>query len=62
MILHIIFDVLGVTGLAMLAYGLYMISPAAMYLVIGALFVLFALAAERGSISIKNPFKKPKVG
>ena len=58
MMLHIFFDILGIIGLLMLAYGLYLISPVHMYLVIGVVFVVFALLAERGTIKIKLPKKK----
>lgn len=58
MILHILFDIIGTTGLLMLAYGLYQISPVHMYLVIGIVLVLFALMAERGTIKINLPRKK----
>lgn len=47
MIQKIIFDVLGITGLLMLAYGLWLISPVYMFVIIGALFVLAAYLASR---------------
>lgn len=56
--LHIILDILGVTGMVMLGYGLWLISPIHMYLIIGAVLVAFALLAERGTITINLPRKK----
>ena len=58
--LHIVFDVLGVIGLLMLGHGLYLIAPVCMYIVIGILFVIFALMAERGTIKIVLPPKKQR--
>jgi uncharacterized membrane protein len=62
MMLHIILDALGITGLAMLGYGLYLISPVHMFLVMGTLLVVFALLAERGTITINLPRKKTSRG
>lgn len=56
--LHLLFDVLGIIGLLMLGYGLYLISPVHMYLGLGSIFLLFALLAARGTVKIKSPNKQ----
>jgi uncharacterized membrane protein len=58
MMKHIIFDIIGVTGLLMLGYGLWLFSPVMMYVLMGLLFVLFALLAEHGTIKVNLPKKK----
>ncbi len=51
----IIFDILGVVGLVMLGYGLYTVAPCLMFIIIGIIFVAFALS---GSRRIKPPKKQ----
>lgn len=58
MTLDFVFDILGLIGLSMLAYGLYLVSPVHMFLVMGALLVVFALLASRGTIQVVRPGRK----
>jgi hypothetical protein len=57
MIQRIIIDVFGVSGLIMLGYGLYLYSPIVMFVLMGLLFVVFALMSTRGTIQINLPKK-----
>lgn len=52
--IHTIIDCIGIAGILMLAYGLYIVSPQGMFIVIGAMFIIFSLCAEAGTITIRK--------
>lgn len=46
MIRGLLFDIVGLVGMALLAYGLYQIYPPSMYVVIGLLLLCFSIKAQ----------------
>ncbi len=51
----VVIDVLGIAGIVMLAYGLYLIAEVYMFIGIGTLFIIFALRASRTRATSKKP-------
>lgn len=55
--IHIIMDLIGLAGIAMLGYGLWLVGPSVMFCVLGFIFIFFAMLSEAGFVVIRNPYK-----
>lgn len=56
----LIFDLVGIAGICMLGYGLYLIEPTAMFITLGIIFIAFSLFAESGTIILNVGKRKVK--
>ncbi len=58
MIENAIVDLMGVAGLVLLSYGLYLVSPIHCFVIIGSLLLVGALLSEKGVIWLRWPYSK----
>ncbi len=56
--IHAVMDIIGILGIIMLGYGLWLIAPMYMFLIMGGLLLVFALLSEHGTVTIRNSYKK----
>jgi hypothetical protein len=56
--IHWLIDFIGLVGIALLGYGLWLIAPVWMFCILGAMLIGFSLFSESGTVTIHNRYKK----
>lgn len=52
--IHVVIDFIGILGIIMLGYGLWLVAPVYMFCILGVMLTVFSLCAESGTITIRK--------